>query len=411
MLSTPAADAPAPPAPAVPSDQGTRPTVPRWRRVVVALLVILGCMLAPLSAVSVWLRNTLLDTEQYVDTVAPLAADPAVQAAVADVVAAQAEANVDIRSAVRGALPPQAGFIAPFVAEGFDRFVGEVALRFVQSAEFETLWREANRRAHKGLVAVLEGRGTETVETRDGKVVVNLSPVTQKVLERLKSLGAGIFDSVSGQPVPRQLVLFESESLTKAQSAVELLDTLAWALPILTLVSFAGAIALSPDRRRTVLRSAVGVVVAMALLLTAFNLGRAAYLDAVKAVNRDAAAAVYDQMLRFLRLSARTVFALGLVTALGAWLAGPGRYATLTRGTVAGMARGSGDAEVTAVGTFVGQYRTLLRVLAIGLGVVLLVLLNRPRPPAVLLIALLVVAGLLLVEFLGRGAPRRGEEA
>ena len=40
-----------------------------------------GCALAPLSVVSVWARSEVTDTDRYVDTVAPLAKDPAVQAA------------------------------------------------------------------------------------------------------------------------------------------------------------------------------------------------------------------------------------------------------------------------------------------------------------------------------------------
>ena len=43
------------------------------QRVLVAVLVIIGCVLAPLSLVAVWTRNTLLDTDNYVSTVAPLA--------------------------------------------------------------------------------------------------------------------------------------------------------------------------------------------------------------------------------------------------------------------------------------------------------------------------------------------------
>jgi len=58
------------------SDVGAPARVPRWRRVVVALLVVLGCVLAPLSVLSIWLKTTLLDTSSYVATMAPLAEDP-----------------------------------------------------------------------------------------------------------------------------------------------------------------------------------------------------------------------------------------------------------------------------------------------------------------------------------------------
>jgi hypothetical protein len=59
-------------------------------------------------------------------------------------------------------------------------------------------------------------RGTETVETRYGKVVINLGPVVDRVRARLAELGIGIFDDVSGEGVSREFVLFESDSLSTA---------------------------------------------------------------------------------------------------------------------------------------------------------------------------------------------------
>ena len=41
--------------------------VPRWRRILVGFLVVVGCVLAPISIIGVWVHNTLLDTDQWVD--------------------------------------------------------------------------------------------------------------------------------------------------------------------------------------------------------------------------------------------------------------------------------------------------------------------------------------------------------
>ena len=56
----------------------------RWRSVVATLLIVIGCILAPLSVVAVWTKNLVTDTDRYVATVAPLARDPAIQNAVAN---------------------------------------------------------------------------------------------------------------------------------------------------------------------------------------------------------------------------------------------------------------------------------------------------------------------------------------
>src|SRR6476620_2345622 len=55
----------------------------RWRGAGSGLLLTLGCGLAVLSLLALWLRGTLLNTDRYVSTVAPIAANPAVQDAVA----------------------------------------------------------------------------------------------------------------------------------------------------------------------------------------------------------------------------------------------------------------------------------------------------------------------------------------
>jgi hypothetical protein len=393
-----------------PSDQ--RPAkAPRWRRILVAVLVVIGCVLAPISVIGLWARNTLLDTNQYVDTVGPLARDPAIQQALSERVSRRLVESVDIEREIVDAFP-RAESIAPSIAAGFETFVREATLRIAQTERFQDLWENANRRAHAQLLAVLEGEGTETVETRDGKVVINVSGLTDLVKDRLGDRGVTLFERAEKE-LPQEFVLFDSEQLTKAQSAVRILRRATWVLPILTLLVFAVAIALSPNRRRTLWRAALGLAFGMALLLIAFSMGRNFYLDAIENAgrSRDASAAAYDQVLGLLRLSLRTLFVVGLVVALGAWIAGPGRLATRIREGVLGLVRGKPGAEVTDVGRFVYTYRVALRVAVIGLGLLILVVLSHPGPLAVIVIAVLIVVALLVIEFLGRAARTAGADA
>jgi len=389
-----------------PSDRESKRRTPRWRRILVALLVVVGCVLAPISVIGLWARNTLLDTDQYVDTVGPLAKDPAIQRAVSDRVTRRLMTSVDVEGEIVAAFPRAEPF-APSIASGLETFVRQATLRIAQSERFQTLWENANRRSHSQVVAVLEGEGTETLETRDGRVVINVGPVVNIVKARLGDRGVAIFERVDDR-IPQQFVLFDSEQLTKAQSGVRFFKRVTYALPFLALLAFAGALALSPNRRRTLLRAALGLAFGMALVLIVFNLARGTYLDAIERAgrSREANAAAFDQVLGFLRLTLRTTFAVGLAVAVGAWIAGPGRLATRIREGVLGLVRGKGDADVTGVGRFVGTHRVALRVLVVALGVLILVVLSHPGVVAVLVVAALVVAGLLLIEFLGRAAPR-----
>jgi hypothetical protein len=87
--------------------------VPRWRRVFVALLVVVGCVLAPLSVLSVWMKSALLDTETYVSIVEPLAENPDVQNAIADRVTETLVVDNSVEQEVAERLPENAQFLAP----------------------------------------------------------------------------------------------------------------------------------------------------------------------------------------------------------------------------------------------------------------------------------------------------------
>ena len=109
-----------------------------------------------------------------------------------------------------------------------------------------------------------------------------------------------------GRVVNPKLVLFDASWLGWAQEGVDLLQKLAWALPILMLLCFGGAVALSPNRRRTLLRAGLGVGAAIAVLLTAINLGRVPYLGLFhRAVGREAGGAAYDQVIHSLKVAGR----------------------------------------------------------------------------------------------------------
>jgi hypothetical protein len=282
--------------------------------------------------------------------------------------------------------------------------VHDVALKIVQSEKFSDLWEEANRRAHTSVVAVLQGKDTKRLNVEDGQITLDLGPIAEKVNAALEKRGIDAFAN-SDRVQDNQIVLVDSIWIERAQTWTDLLQKVAFVLPILTLLCFVSAIWLSPNRRRTILRGALGVALALAVVTVGINAGRHFYLSVLPdSVNTKAAGSVYDKLLEDLRLGLRTGFALALVIALGAWLSGPARPATSIRdGVLRLVRRPSGDgAEVSPVTAFFGRHRRGLRGLVIGVGLAILVALSSPSPAAVLVIAVLVLLGILLIEFLGR---------
>jgi hypothetical protein len=279
-------------------------------------------------------------------------------------------------------------------------------LNVVQSDQFGTLWEEANRRAHSSVVALLEGDTRGPLGVEDGEIALDLGPIAEKVNAALEKQGIDAFAN-SDRIQDNQLVLIDSIWLERMQAWTDLLQRIVYTLPILMVLCFALAIWLSPNRRRTILRSALGVAFALAIVTLGINSGRHFYLSALPdSVNQNAAGAVYDQLLSDLRLALRTGFVLGLVIALGAWLSGPARPATRIRDSVLGLVRRPSDdgPAVSPVASFVHRHRMGLRGCVVGGGLAILVWLSSPSPTAVLVIAALVLLGILLIEFLGRNA-------
>ncbi len=381
--------------------------VPRWRRIVGTILLVVGCVLVPLSLSAVWVRNTLLDTDNYVSTVGPLASDPHVQQAVANRVTDALVNDANVEKKIAAALPPRASFLAAPLEDGVRSAVDRAALRLAQSSRFETLWERVNRRAHAALVKVLTGGGSR-VSTENGTVAVNVEQIVENVKQRLDAKGITVLDNVQVPPDKQQLVIVQSKDLEQVQGLVNFLQKIAWFIPLIALACFAGAIGLSGNRRRTILRGALGVAFAVAVQLVLLKAGRNLYLDAVttKKSTPGAAGSVWDQLTSFLRTSGLTTIAVALVIAFAAWVVGPSSAAASVRGwwhRTFGTARGSG-ADAGPVASFVARSKTLLRGIGVAIAFLVLIVWNHPTALTVLVVAIVLVVYLAVLELLGRNA-------
>jgi len=381
--------------------------VPRWRRILGAFLLVVGCVLVPVSLSAVWVRNTLLDTDQYVSTVAPLASNPEVQQALAARITDAVMTRADVEQKITDALPPKAAFLGVPIENAVRNTTEGAALRLVESDRFAALWENANRRAHPLVVKVLTGGGSR-VSTEKGTVAIDTAQIFENVKARLDARGITVFDDVTLPAGSQQFVLFQSDTLAQVQGLVDLLQTLAWVFPFLAVACFAGAIGLSKGRRRTIQRGALGVALAVGVQLALLKTGRSLYLDAVTTTKSTpgAAAAVWDQLTSFLRSSGITVVVLALVIAFAAWVVGPSRAATGVRGWWQRALGRSGDPaeEPGAVATFVARSKPMLRGVGIAIAFIVLIAWQNPSALTVLGLAVLLVVYLGVIEFLGRNA-------
>jgi len=371
----------------------------RLRRFFCALLVVLGCVLAPLSLIAVWTNSTVLNTDNYVAAVAPLAHNPDIQEAGANRITTRIMQKTDVANRLQDALPGPAKRAAPAMTAALAQVVHDAALKLLSSDQFATIWESANRRVHDQVVAALTG-STSRVKVDNGVVSLDLSGAANKVRAKITALGFDVSKINGGQQVNTTIELFRWPWLGTVQDGIDALQSVAWLFPVLMLLCFAGAIALSPNRRRTILRSGLGISAGVAVVLVGLNVGRGPYLDLfAQPDGRRAGGAAYDQILQGLRLGGRAAFVIGLVIAFGAWLAGPSGAAVRMRAVLTNRERLSAP---SGLAVWVAEHKMGLRILIVALGVGALVAVDTLSGLTVLIIAILVLIAIGIVEFLGR---------
>jgi len=360
------------------------------------VLVVLACILSVLSVISVFARNQLLNTDAYVNTVAPLSSNSAIQTQVAKQVSQNLISRTNIEARVKSALPSKAGFLAEPLTSELESAVNSLALKAVQTKQFSEVWVAVNRAAHKQLVAVLTGSSTGSVSSKNGKVTIDLSQVEVNLKKQLDAKGITVFNKV---PAVKGLdfVLFQSQSLVKVQKGTKLLNDLALVLPILSLLLFAASVVLARNRRRGLVRAAAGLALSMAAVLVVIAVARHQYLSGL-GPNQSVAAnqAVIDTVTAKLRLGLRIILGVSVLIAVLALVAGNRRLRAWAS---------RGDRADNPVHGFVAGHRAILQWCVLGLAVVVLVVWSEPTT----LVAVIVVAiALVVMAAIGiYGAGRR----
>jgi hypothetical protein len=213
-------------------------------------------------------------------------------------------------------------------------------------------------------------------------------------------------------PVSPTIALFQATDLGKAQALYRLIVTLHIVLPILALLLLAAGVYTARGRRRALIGAGLGLAASMLVLAIGLLIARSIYLSSVpsSALPADAAAAAFDALVHFLKLSLRTVLAAGLVVAAAAFFTGPSRTAVATRSGIASgldWIRRFGERKGVStgpVGQWTYQHRKGLRIGAVALFAVIFVFWGEPTAGLVIVLVILLLVVLGLIELIGRPA-------
>jgi hypothetical protein len=385
----------------------------RWRTVLSIVLIVIGCVLAPVAGVAVWTNNQVSDTDRFVRSVSPLIEDPDVQNRITDRVTATIFQYVDVQGLANEAvaaleaqgLPPDLGnrlqTFTPSLTSAATGFVHDRVAQLVASPAFVSAWNATLTTAHRQMVSVLSG-DSKSVVVRGDSVYLDLAPFIDLAKTRLNDAGLTAVNLVP--EVHPTVELAKADTLVRAQTAYNTLNTVAGVLPWIVLGLLVVGVYLARDRFRAMVGAGLGVVVSMVVLAVGLLVARSMLVGAVPPGAAPATASGFDIVVTYLRIGLRALIVLGLVLALAGFLAGRSESAVRIRRWSADRLHSirGGPAAGGPVASWVRSHLRGLRIGAVMLAVLAFVFQEQPTGATILVIASLLLVVLAVIEFLGR---------
>jgi hypothetical protein len=319
----------------------------RGRSIVSLLLFVLATLLTPLAVVGHWGHTTITDTEAYLETVGPLAADPEVQAAIGAVVTDAVIQQVDAKELVGGFLTDLlpndqlAEALAGPLSSGVNQVIAGAVERFLTSDAFQTAWFALNTAAQRSLIAALEGDPEGVVQIQGPDVVLDISSLLEVVQKALVDQGIDVAAKVTVPEVDKQIVVMSSPAFEQLRTIWAFTNPLLSFILLLVALLFTVSVLLATRRARTTV--AVGVVVfvlGMALQLS-LAWAESQFTNAFSGTIFEAASIVFFQsFLTNLLEGLVSMILLVVILVIVGWFAGRTDSALRTR---AALVRGYAD--------------------------------------------------------------------
>ena len=383
-------------------------------------LVVIAALLFPIALTAFWAQKTLIDTQRYVETVAPLAQDPTIRKAVSDQVSTAINNEIDNSGKVDQILAdyPKLKPLAGPITAGLHNLVSTTVTKVVDSDQFASLWVGINQQVQQGVIHVLStDASTGPIQIQGNQVILDTGALIDAVKQKLVEKG---FDWAANIPVPsvadRQIVLLTSPQLVQARVAYQIAQPISQWLIFAVLVMFIAAILIAVRRARMVI--AVGVAVILGALVIRLLL---AYGEAQVSLNLSgttwsiAQNAFITILTSYLVIAIRAAFVLGLVLAIVGWYISGSSSATASRAYLSkvldGAGANAGDTGLGRAGAWFARTRTFWRFAIPAIAVVILLFQSPLTGSTILWVTLLAVIGFVVLEFLvaaGRASLESG---
>lgn len=349
------------------------------------VLVTLGVLLAPTAVVAHWATVEITNTQQFVNTLGPLAKNPAIQALIVDEVTTLIDDQVDISTATDSLLTglgdalnlPKAakdalGLVSGPVASGVTVLIHNVVANVVASDAFQAAWTKTLTLTQTQVVALLTGSPNSMLALdNDGTISLPLKPLIQDVKAALVDQGVSFASAIP--EIDTSVVIAKIPELALARVIYQIGVGVGLWLPWVVLGLLAAGVFVANRRPRALLGMSIAMGIVLGILAIGFGTGGIVVAASIEPAFAAAAAVVYAALVTYVLGIVAALITLAVILGFTGWAFGESIAAGKLRATINKNmdairgALGQTNLPFNTASPVMHRYRVLARVVILAL--------------------------------------------
>jgi hypothetical protein len=237
------------------------------------ILLVVASLLLPTAIVGHWATTQISNSNQFVNSLAPLSANPEVQALIVDKLSTAIDDQIHIDSTTQSlvdglstslklpdALKKTLDMLSTPIASGIQGLIKDTVAKVVASPAFQKAWTSTLTLTHNELIAILSNKPSESVSVAaDGTLSIQLKPLMAEVKKQLVAAHVPFAKAIP--EVNTSIEIAKIPDLVAARVAYQVGVGVGTWLPWLVAAVFGAAILVAVKRWRMVMIAGIAVFV------------------------------------------------------------------------------------------------------------------------------------------------------
>jgi hypothetical protein len=298
------------------------------------ILIVLGVVVTPAAILTHWATAQVTNTQRFVETLSPLASNPAVQNTVITEVtnAIDSQINIDdVTNSLLGGLgsalnlPDAAkkalGLVSNPLANGVKSMITDVVTKAVKSDAFQTAWTKTLTITQEQAVDLLSGNGKSVLSlSNDGTLALPVGPIIADLKDSMVKKGVAFAGLIP--VIDTTITIAKIPELATARVIYQVGTGVGTWLPWVALALLIAGISVANKRPRALFAVGLTVALLMAVLAVAIAISKIFITATVKPTYSATAGVLYDAVIAYAAVVIVAVGVAGVIAALIGWAFG-----------------------------------------------------------------------------------------